>query len=347
MECHVTLPACGPDGFRSEQFDPFPNEGIPAILNADFFGQDEDIASVSGEMQFRGIAGPSTALRLDAGAGGGMQIGSLSGADTTPLYDGDRMIGRLFENADAKYCWLGGVLPADRTAPRSAQAGQALQSIQNALAGAGMDFHDIVRTWFYVDRILEWYRGFNRVRTAFFKRHGIIHMPASTGIGIPNAAGAAVVAKVIAVRPKTGKVSIRRVQSPLQCEASCYGSSFSRAMEVCDSSTRTLHVSGTASIGPTGQTAHVGNTAGQIEKTMEVVGALLEQAGMVWSDTTRAMAYFRDSEHISLWHDYCRNRQLPPLPIILIPSDICRDDLLFEIELDAACASVAGHRLDI
>jgi enamine deaminase RidA (YjgF/YER057c/UK114 family) len=109
-------------------------------------------------------------------------------------------------------------------------------------------------------------------------------------------------------------------------------------MEVRDSSTRTLYVSGTASIEPAGRTVHAGNAAKQIETTMEVVCALIEEAGMVLTDTTRAIAYFRHSEHIPLWHDYCRKRQLLPLPIILIPSDICRDDLLFEIELDAARA---------
>jgi len=338
MECQLTLQASEPDRFGMQRLEPFLTAAGTVILNADFFGEYEQLAFLSRQMQIPGNAEPETTLLLDAGVAGGTHISTLSGVNTTPIFDRGRIIGRSFEDPDAKYCWLGGVLPADPTAPRDVQAGQVLQTIHRALAEAGMHFRDVVRTWFYVDRILDGYGEFNRVRTAFFEQNGVISLPASTGIGAPNAAGAAVVAKVIAMLPKNSNVEIKRIQSPLQCEASAYGSSFSRAMEVRDSSTRTLYVSGTASIEPAGRTVHAGNAAKQIETTMEVVCALIEEAGMVLTDTTRAIAYFRHSEHIPLWHDYCRKRQLLPLPIILIPSDICRDDLLFEIELDAARA---------
>ena len=338
-ECQITLPACDTDCIRWGHLGPFLNASGESILNADFFVQNACIASLSSERQIKGIAEVGTTLLVSSGVGGGVQIGTLSGVDSTPLYDGERVIGRFFEDDDAKYCWLGGILPAEPAEPRPAQTGQVLHSIQKVLEQVGMHFRDVIRTWFYNDHILDWYDDFNRVRTAFFRQHGITRIPASTGIGISNAAGTALVAKAFAVQPKTGQVAVRRIQSPLQCEASEYGSSFSRAMEVRDSSTRTLYVSGTASIEPAGQTIHAGNAARQIETTMEVVSALMEEAGMVLSDTTRAIAYFRRAEDVAFWHEYCRNKQLPPLPIILVPSDVCRDDLLFEIELDAACAS--------
>jgi len=106
-------------------------------------------------------------------------------------------------------------------------------------------------------------------------------------------------------------------------------------MEVAGPRSRSLYISGTASIEPGGKTVHVGDTARQIEKTMEVVVAILAHSGMELTDTTRAIAYFRHSADISLWSDYCRSRQLSQLPVIVTQCDICRDDLLFEIELDA------------
>jgi len=66
---------------------------------------------------------------------------------------------------------------------------------------------------------------------------------------------------------------------------------------------------------------------------MEVVQAMLEQSGMGLADVTRGIAYFRHAEHTSLWEGYCQTHQLPSLPIIVTQCDICRDDLLFEIEL--------------
>ena len=38
---------------------------------------------------------------------------------------------------------------------------------------AGMSFGNVMRTWFYLDRILEWYHEFNHVRTAFFRERKV------------------------------------------------------------------------------------------------------------------------------------------------------------------------------
>jgi enamine deaminase RidA (YjgF/YER057c/UK114 family) len=290
-----------------------------------------------GELRAGNIQVPETALLQKPGVPGGIQISTISGIDSTPLFgENGRIIGRFFEDSDAKYCVLGDVRPTNPQASRGAQTTDVLHAIQRALTDAGLHFRNVVRTWFYNDDILDWYAEFNQARTAFFQQHGITLAPASTGIGVSNAGGATLVAKAIAVEPKTPAVTVRRVDSPLQREASAYGSAFSRAMEVADRAGRILYISGTASVLPSGETAHTGNIAAQIEKTMEVVEAILTQNGMSFSDSTRAIAYFRRQEHLPLWEEYCRSRQLPPLPVILTECDICRDDLLFEIELDAA-----------
>ena len=260
---------------------------------------------------------------------------SIGGLKITPLYHGTRLVGHFWEDADAKYCHLGNLFPENPIAPRSQQTAELLETIAQLLAQTGMHFCDVVRTWFYLDQILDWYYEFNQVRTGFFKQQGITRIPASTGIGISNEAGCALVAKVIAVQPKTKQVNIQCVRSPLQCEAPNYGSAFSRAMEVTNSISRTLYVSGTASIEPGGKTIGQGDPAGQIKTTMEVITALLTEAQMELTDITRAIAYFRSAEGIALWHDYNRSRKLPLFPLMLVHAEICRDDLLFEIELDA------------
>jgi hypothetical protein len=68
---------------------------------------------------------------------------------------------------------------------------------------------------------------------------------------------------------------------------------------------------------------------------MEVTGAILKSREMNWSDITRAIAYFKHAEDAMLLQEYCRTYKLPPFPVIVTRSDICRDDLLFEIEVDA------------
>jgi len=164
-------------------------------------------------------------------------------------------------------------------------------------------------------------------------------MPASTGIGAGNCAGAAVAAEALAIKPKNDSVRIQQVTSPLQCPAPDYKSSFSRAVEVLFCDHRRLYVSGTASIERSGATAHVGDAAKQIALTMEVVEAILESRRMSFSDVSRAIAYFKDMDDAPLFDAYCQKQHLSLLPIAVAHGDICRDELLFEIELDAVVSS--------
>ncbi len=309
------------------------------FTHIDAFGDDQWLSIVRKDAGSLRTPASPTCVISEEGAPGGLQTTSISGTAATPVFHQGRLIGQVFEDPDAKYCLLGGVYPSDPSATPGAQAEEVFRIIETALAGAGMDFRHVARTWFYNDRILDWYADFNRVRTTFFREHRITLLPASTGIGAPNPLGTALVAKVAAVLPKSDKLTVRMAESPLQCEASAYGSAFSRAIEVAGPHARTLYVSGTASIEYGGKTVHQGNAALQILKTMEVVDAILGAAGMDLGDTTRAVAYFRNTEDIALWHEYCRSEALPELPVVTAGCTICRDDLLFEIELDASKAT--------
>jgi len=279
---------------------------------------------------------PLTALLANPGAPCGLQVETISGVEVTPLRLGNQVIGNYWEDVDARYCMLGAIGPTNLAASRGDQTRQVFHIILNILENLAMTFHDVVRTWFYNDRILDWYGEFNAARTGFFNEVGIHITPASTGIGIANSGGGALMAKVLAIQPKTDRVKICRVDSPLQCEAGNYGSSFSRAMQVTDAFSRVLYISGTASIEPGGATVHVGDTAKQLDKTMEVVEAILKHANMSWADTTRAIAYFRFQKDIPLWQEYVKAKNLPSFPVTLAECDVCRDDLWFELELDAA-----------
>lgn len=255
-----------------------------------------------------------------------------------PIEIDGKIIGAAFEDNYAEYCMLGNMLPADISLSRSAQARDVFEKIEAALQfGAGMDFSNVIRSWFYLDHILDWYDEFNRVRTDFFTERGVFNglMPASTGIGAANYARAALVADILAVKPKNNNVTISEVTSPLQCSAADYKSSFARAVEVAAPDYRKLYISGTASIAPGGETVHIDNTEKQIALTMEVVSAILQSRKMDWHEVSRAIAYFRDITEKPLFDKYCRENDLPVLPVVASHCHVCRDDLLFELELDA------------
>ena len=209
--------------------------------------------------------------------------------------------------------------------------------MEQVLLSAGMDFRNVVRTWLFLDGLLDWYDEFNAVRTQFFRERGVFDniVPASTGIGAVNPSGSALLAGALAVRPKHAGATITAVPSPLQCPALDYRSSFSRAVELGFPDYRHLMVSGTASIAPNGKTVHEGDIRAQIDLTMRVVAAILKSRGMGWNSTVRAIAYFEQMDNLSLLGEYCLANGIIDLPVINAHATVCRHDLLFEIEVDA------------
>lgn len=257
-----------------------------------------------------------------------------------PVVDAGRVIGSRFESDDATTCYFHEIVSPDLKASRGDQTTHIFETIERVLHAEGMEFGHLVRTWFYLDHILDWYDEFNRARTPFLKARGAFEhlMPASTGIGIANRFGAAVVAGAMAIKPKGGCACVREVPSPLQGSALDYQSSFSRAVEVTRAARRELYISGTASIARSGKTAYVGDTKAQIGLTMEVAAALLQSRRMDWNHCTRAIAYLKYAQDAPLFAQYLSEHGLEGLPLTWMHADVCRDDLLFEIELDAAAA---------
>ncbi len=246
-------------------------------------------------------------------------------------------VGVHYEDDDAEYVLLMGVNPTDLTASRTEQAASVFDNIHEALETVGFTFHDVVRTWFYLDELLDWYGDFNKVRDAFFEKHDIFNafVPASTGIGSANRTGSAIIAGAIAMKPKNDKAYRSTLESPLQCSALDYKASFSRAAEIITSQGCLLFISGTASVEPGGATMHIGDPEKQIAATLEAVTAILATRNMTLKNTTRAIAYIKRPEYRPLWHAWLKDHGLPLDFAEEVIADVCRDNFLFELELDA------------
>lgn len=270
----------------------------------------------------------------------GVHIWLLAGTPLTRVELGDGVVGSLFENDCGRCCRLVGLHPTEVSDTREKQTSEIFEQMETALAKVDMTFANVFRTWFYNHDILDWYGEFNSVRTGFFHERKIFDglVPASTGIGGGNAMDAALVAGLVALEPRNSELGAFRVPSPLQSSARDYGSSFSRAVEVDCPDHRRLYVSGTASIDKEGNTIFLEDCQSQVAKTMEVVQAILESRQMGWADVTRALAYFKRAKDAPLLAAYRQENNLAPFPVIVAENDVCRDDLLFEIEIDAVQA---------
>ena len=301
----------------------------PEIYASDFhenYGETER----SGEILIRGT-------NTTNGIYNGLQCISVPKPASKEIFLNGEKVGIEFEDEYARYAVLCGIFPCDTNKCKISQTINVFENIETALKGIGMDFSNVVRTWFYNDKILEWYEEFNRARDSFFESRNIFDgiVPASTAIGSRNSRGAALAARAFAVLPKSERVKIAESPSPMQCPASEYRSSFSRAMELSHPKFRHLIISGTAGIEYGGNTAFTGNLEKQMNLALDVVGAILKSRGMDWSHAVRAVAYLKEQAFLETFNNIKINRGLEELPCIAIQADICRDDLLFEMELDA------------
>jgi 2-iminobutanoate/2-iminopropanoate deaminase len=122
-------------------------------------------------------------------------------------------------------------------------------------------------------------------------------------------------------------------------EAAKYGSAFSRGLRLdFPNGVSHLLLSGTASVGPEGQTLYPGDFRAQCWRTYHNLTQLLESEGATWHDVVRTTCYLRDIERDypqfnSIRTEFFVALGLDPMPASTgIQARICRSDLLVEIE---------------
>ncbi len=265
-----------------------------------------------------------------------IQVHAVNSKNCKNITFENKIVGKEFEDANARYFNFNAV-PDHGPAPKEyEQVKYVFERSQKILKSKGLDFSNTVRTWLFADEILSWYGELNKARNVFFQKHDIFNkiVPASTGIGISNTYDRVIASQFLAFQPKNDSVKIEKANSPLQCPALDYKSSFSRAIKVTAPDHKRLYISGTASIDEHGETVFKGDAEAQVNMTMKVVNAILEDAKMSWEDTKSSLVYFKYKNDFGLFDEYCMKNGIE-LPHIKIEADVCRDELLFEIELSA------------
>jgi enamine deaminase RidA (YjgF/YER057c/UK114 family) len=223
-------------------------------------------------------------------------------------------------------------------APNNADQAQVmLETGESVLKQFGADFLSVPRTWMWLKDILSWYDDFNGVRNNFFTERGLIgdgtrqSMPASTGIGLGPDNGGHCAMDIVAVLEPADCTEYLQVTGKQHCALN-YGSAFSRASKATTPAGQTVYVSGTASIDADGATTNIGDAAGQINATIENVRAVLTEMHSSEKDLVQVIAYCKTTEVEQVFNSIKGNLDWPWITVIC---DICRHDLLFEIEAAA------------
>jgi enamine deaminase RidA (YjgF/YER057c/UK114 family) len=257
--------------------------------------------------------------------------------------------GRVWERDDATYVHLAGIHGFVRGG-REEQAAATFEEMERLLGSGAARMRDLVRTWIWLDGISEGYDRLNGARTARFRSAGLIpvsgkeppaYLPASTCVGARTPDGGFCSADGLAV---TGDVRVVPLAGGLQPPAWGYGSAFSRGVCLEEKGCRQIFVSGTAAIDGEGRSLHPGDVRAQVEETFEVVRSLIAAEGATLRDIRSATIYLKRSADLEVYDTVARRRGFGDLPAVVVVADICRDELLFEMEALAVVGGKGGGR---
>lgn len=200
-------------------------------------------------------------------------------------------------------------------------------------------YPNLVRVWNYFERInalqdgLERYQRFCVGRYKAFERKGVSHLAFPSACALGHQGGR------LLVYGLASKQDVQHFENPAQQEAYFYperygpkSPSFARASLCGDS----LYVSGTASV-VGHETLHKGDIQGQIATTVQNLDSLIAHIAKQTESKTTAWApsilkvYLRHPEHFALVRA-ALNEAFPDVPASFVHADICREDLLVEVD---------------
>ena len=245
---------------------------------------------------------------------------------------------------DGEYFFCAGRIPP---LPRYTEATRAAYVTMLDLLGE-FGYDSVFRMWNFVGDIngdnaegLEVYRDFCRGRAEAFEQCAVRfeQFPAATGIG---SLGGGIAFYLLACR-SGGHVNIENPQQvPAYHYPRRYGPRsprFARATYVpCGSGQ--IYVSGTAAV-LGHETVHAGQIVAQCRLALENIGLLIGRRNLAASgidggadltDLTNIKAYVRHAEHLDIVRELCAEAFSPSADIAFLNVDICRSDLLVEIE---------------
>lgn len=261
----------------------------------------------------------------------------------------------IISSKDENHIFIGGIQSADENESILEKCESTFQLIEDILRIENFQFSHIVRQWNYIEGIIsndennQHYQIFNDVRTKYYSKNSLLaNYPAATGIGI---SGGGIIINLHAIK-KTEQVEVKEIFSSLQ--SSAYGYServlegeasaglktkstpkFARAKFLKNETQLQVFVSGTASIQGE-ETVHINDAAAQTKQTLGSINELLNSNELIdynisLSDLSSVRVYIKNSEDYETISEIC-NEYLPKNNSLFIVADVCRDNLLVEIE---------------
>ncbi|WP_291523599.1 hypothetical protein [Acidithiobacillus sp.] len=228
--------------------------------------------------------------------------------------------------------------------PIQSCAQEAYQQIFNLLQHIGHPH--LLRVWNFLPDIngtthgLEHYRQFNVGRQSAFIAHNRLAEESS----IPAASAVGTSTENLVVHFLAGQHKSVALENPRQISAYCYpkkygpcSPTFSRGGWLNLDRQHVLFISGTASI-VGHNTLHIDDVAAQTKESIRNISAVIDEANRVAGNhlhklnTLNYRVYFRNTADLTIIQTELNRLIAPPVETLYIQADICRAELLVEIE---------------
>ena len=276
----------------------------------------------------------------------------------------DRPLGltSVAEFDDMRWFFIGRASPETSPAVGAyARSREAFRCLDDMLVDAGFGLDQLLRTWIYQGNLVlaegetQRYKELNRARTDAFENVSFLEFflpenhegavyPASTGIGADDFD---VVISALGLDTNRDDVIVVPLENPNQTSAFDYGAEyspqspkFSRAMAVAVDDACLIFVSGTASI-TNSESRYPDDPAKQTEQTLDNIADLIAGENLArhgiegfscgLENLESVRIYIKRRSDLELVRGVCE-RRLPDIPTVYTIADVCREELLVEIE---------------
>lgn len=261
----------------------------------------------------------------------------------------------LLENSSGRFLYAGGFQSDILNKSITEQSEEVFRMLGDVLQEEGFPVESIVRQWNYIERITgveegrQHYQAFNDARTAFYNQAAWTNgYPAATGIGVTHGG---ILVDIDAVLPADGECYVTPLDNRLQVAAHNYSESvlvtgqtekstpkFERGKCVNFGSSGVIYISGTAAI--RGEESLKGAALPeQLYATMENIAYLISLENVTAAGATcrfqpsveMLRIYLKDMSAVKEAKELMGAFRLS-VPVVYLWADVCRDELLIEIE---------------
>lgn len=269
-------------------------------------------------------------------------------ADVVSYREKDGLPYVVLENMEGRFLFAGGFQDDFINTTIEAQSAAVFRQVDGLLTEESFPVNSIVRQWNYIEKIIGFqreyqnYQAFNDARASFYETslwpQGY---PAATGIG---AHWGGIVIDLDAVLFKQADCSVTPIDNKLQVAAHAYSGQVLAASRKCKATPKferakrlnigdrgLIYISGTAAIRGEESLKGVG-LARQLAITMENIAELVGKKG----ELSMLRVYLKEKSFVDEAEQLMQAYKLS-VPVSYMWADVCRDELLIEIEGIARC----------